>query len=98
MSCAAASGSAPSTSRSAETDSRPRNRLYGDMVDGEPEIVRDDHDPFAHRLVVEHARLGGDGEFGGGDIVADGTGEPLLDGGHTIERQRTADTDAQLDE
>ena len=40
------------------------NGLHGDMMDGEPAVARDHHDPLAHRLVVERARLGGDGDFG----------------------------------
>ena len=47
------------------------NRLHGDVMDGEAAIARDHHHAFAHRLVVERARLGGDGEFGGRQFGAD---------------------------
>ena len=74
------------------------DRLHGDVMNGEPAIARDHHHPLAYRLVVERARLGGDGDLGMGQFGADGAGQPVLDGGDAVERQRAADADREVDE
>jgi hypothetical protein len=40
------------------------DRVHGDMMDGEPAVARDHHDPLEHGLVVESARFGVDGGLG----------------------------------
>ena len=42
------------------------------MMHGERAVARDHHDALEHGLVVERARLGGDGRFGVRNRVADG--------------------------
>ena len=74
------------------------NRLHGDVMNGKAAIARDHHDAFAHRFVVERARLGGDGDFGPRQLRADSRDKPILDGGDAVERQRAADADAEIDE
>ena len=98
MSCAAASGSVPSTSRSADTDKLARYRLDGDVVDGEAAVARDHHHAIAHGFVIERAWLGRDRDFGVRQFGADGARQPLRDGRDTVERQRAAHADAKIDE
>ena len=75
-----------------------RYRLNGDVMDGKAEIARDHHDALAHGLVVERARLRGDGDLGVRHVGAYFARQPILDCRDTIERQRSADGDAHLDE
>ena len=74
------------------------DRLHGDVMNGQATIARDHHHPFAHRLVVERARLGGDSDLGTGQFGADGARQPVLDGGDAVERQRAAHPDREIDE
>ena len=74
------------------------DRLHGDVMHGKTAVARDQHDALAHGFVVERARLGRDGDFGFGEFAADGAGQPLLDGGDAVERQRAADADGDFDE
>ena len=45
-------------------------RLYRHVVNRQPVVAGNQHDAFAHGLVVERARLGGDGYLGLGNSAA----------------------------
>ncbi len=75
----------------------PLDGLHRDVMDGEPAVARDHHDALAHGLVVQRARLGGDGNFRLGDAGLNCPRQPVLDGGNAIERKRAADRDTDID-
>src|SRR5215471_18063340 len=67
-------------------------------MNGEAEVACNHHDALAHRLIVKSLGLRRYRQLGCRKLAADRVGQLLFDGADAIERQRSADGDAELDE
>src|SRR6516164_4431749 len=56
------------------------NRLDRNVMNGEAEIARADHDALAYCFVIKRGWLGRYGELGGRHVGSDRVGQLLLDG------------------
>ncbi len=74
------------------------DRVHDDVVSRERAVARNHHDALERRLVVERARVRGYGHFGGGTVGAYCLEDALFERRHTVERQRAADRNLQIDE
>ena len=73
--------------------------MHRDVVHGERAIARDHHDAFQHGFVAQRTRLGDDVDFRLGQFGARSpVGDRRLDRGDTVERQRAAHRDHEIDE
>ena len=72
--------------------------MYDDVVNRKRAVACHYHHALQHGLVVERARVGGDGHLGGGTVSAYCLEDALFERRHAVERQRAADRNLQVDE